>query len=426
MKIKTCKKSYDEVNMLPAGKHKKPVKQSLFWRTVLKTFSAPELNKVGFTCERVGMEKLAEDTPCLYLMNHSSFIDLKIASVILYPKQFHIITTNDGFVGKEGLMRSIGCIPTKKFITDPTLVKDMHYAIHKLNSSVLLFPEASYSFDGTATPLPQSMGKLLKMLKVPVVMIRTHGAYLRDPLYNNLQLRDVKVSAQMTYLLSVEEIEQKSVRELNDLLSEQFTFDHFREQDVQGITVNEEFRADGLHRALYKCPHCLCEGKTVGAKTKLVCNACGAEYELLENGRLSSINRETAFTYVSDWYAWERECVAKELADGTYRMEIPVKIMILKDSKAVYEVGDGSLCHNEDGFVLTGCDGKLSYKQSPESSYSLYSDYFWYEIGDMICIGDLKKQYYCFPQDDSGIVAKARLATEELYKQKVRAKNDAI
>lgn len=51
-------------------------------------------------------------------MNHSSFIDLKIASTVLYPSPLNIVCTSDGFVGKERLMRSLGCIPTRKFVTD--------------------------------------------------------------------------------------------------------------------------------------------------------------------------------------------------------------------------------------------------------------------------------------------------------------------
>ena len=34
-----------------------------------------------------------------------------------------------------------------------------------------MYPEASYSFDGTATPLPESLGKLVKKLGIPVVAI---------------------------------------------------------------------------------------------------------------------------------------------------------------------------------------------------------------------------------------------------------------
>lgn len=76
-----------------------------------------------------------------------------------------------------------------------------------------MFPEASYSFDGTATPLPESMGKCLKLLGVPVVMIRTYGAFLRDPLYNSLKLRKVDVSADVEYVLSPQEIADKTAGE---------------------------------------------------------------------------------------------------------------------------------------------------------------------------------------------------------------------
>ena len=50
--------------------------------------------------------------------------------------------------------------------------------------------------------------------------------------------------------------------------------------------------------------------------------------------------------------------------------------------------------------------------------HRLYADYFWYELGDMICIGDRDVLYYCFPQGNGDVVAKTRLAAEELYKLK--------
>ena len=91
-------------------------------------------------------------------------------------------------------------------------------------------------------------------------------------------------------------------------------------------------------------------------------------------------------------------------------------IYMLVNTVCVYKVGTGHLLHTAEGFHLTGCDGLLDYKQSPNSSYGLYSDFYWYEIGDMICVGDEKVQYYCFPRNAGNAVAKTRLAAEELYK----------
>lgn len=416
MKIKVSHQSYENVAAMPAEKPVVPKKPNIFFRTLLKAAGAGDLKAVHFSCEKEGLEKLGKKEPALILMNHSSFIDLKIASSVLYPRPFQIVCTSDGFVGKKWLMRNLGCIPTRKFVSDTNLVRSMNYSLKKLKSSVLMYPEASYTFDGTATPLPESLGKCIKFLGVPVLMFRTYGAFLRDPLYNSLQLRDTTVTAKLSYLLSPEDIEKKSASEINAILKECFTFDNFRIQQETGTKITEPFRADGLNRVLYKCPHCLAEGKMNGKGVRIGCTACGKSYKLTEDGFLEADSEDGKFNHIPDWYAWERECVRKELLAGTYRLDTNVDIYIMKGMKTIWQVGEGNLVHDECGFRLTGCNGKLSYIQSPLASYGLYADYFWYEIGDMICIGNDDMLYYCFPKGAGDIVAKTRLAAEELYK----------
>ncbi len=418
MKLKTVKKSYEEVIALPKKKHQKPLKPNLFFRSVLKAVSLPDLWATRFSCNKIGMEKLGKKEPALFLMNHSSFIDLEIAASILYPRPFNIVCTSDGFVGKHWLMRHIGCIPTNKFASDLQLLRDMNYAVKELRSSILMYPEASYSFDGTTTPLPETLGRFLKYLNVPVVMIRTYGAFSRDPLYNNLHRRKVKVSADMEYLLSPEDIKEKSAEELHEVLTKAFTLDYWRWQQENEVPIKEKFRAEGLSRVLYQCPHCGKEGMMKAKEDVIRCENCGVIYTLTEKGFLSCENAKTKFKHIPDWYRWEREEVKKSLEDGTYHLQVPVDICMMVDSYHVYSVGSGELTHTTEGFHLVGCDGKLNYAQSPIASYSVYSDFYWYEIGDIICIGDSKTLYYCFPKTDADIVAKTRLAVEELYKLK--------
>ena len=414
MKIKTKKLSWAQVQNLPRPKHKKPTRPHWLFRTVVRAASIPDLLFTHFRCERVRMEA-AGDGPWLILMNHSSFIDLEIASKLLYPKPYNIVCTSDGLVGKEWLMRQIGCIPTQKFVPDLMLIRDMLHAVREKKNSVLMYPEASYSFDGCATPLPRQLGQLLKKLDVPVVMIRTYGAFARDPLYNGLQKRKVKVSARMECILTREEIAEKSVTELDQVLDDAFTFDNFAWQKENNVRIDAPFRADGLNRILYKCAHCGAEDM-VGEGVTLTCRKCGKVWELDEYGSLAAKEGETEFAHVPDWYNWEREQVRQSILDGTYRLEADVDIGVMVDFKAIYMVGEGHLTHDENGFTLTGCDGELSYTQSPKASYGLYSDYFWYEIGDVICIGDRKCLYYCFPKGVGDVVAKTRQAAEEMYK----------
>lgn len=416
MKIKVKKMDYDEVLKQPSSKKLPPRRPSILFRTLLKLLSSSDLKATNFTYTQTGMERWGKNEPALILMNHSSFIDLKIASTVIYPRPFNIVCTSDGFVSKEWLMRRIGCIPTNKFVTDAQLVRDILYALKTNNCSVLMYPEASYSFDGTATPLPESLGKCLKLLGVPVIMIRTYGAFSRDPLYNGLRLRNVDVSCNMEYILSPEDIDNMTVDELNHKLSELFTFDNFDWQIENKVRISEPTRAEGLNRVLYKCPECLSEGSMAAKGTRISCKKCGCEYELSEYGEIIRTNGKARFSTVPKWYRWERECVKDEILYNNYKLDVPVEILMMVNTDCIYDVGEGRLVHDENGFKLTGCDGRLDYSQKPTASYSLYSDYFWYEIGDMICIGNKKVLYYCFPKCEGDIVAKTRLAAEEMYK----------
>lgn len=418
MKIKTKTLSYDEVMKLPGFTHRPPRRPLALLRAAARIAGASDLKAVNFSYTTERMEELGEG-PYLILMNHSSFIDLEIAAHMLRSAPYCIVCTTDTLVGKEWLMRGLGCIPTGKFVTDLTLLADIRHALSVEGCSVLMYPEAGYSFDGRATVLPQRLGVMLKRLDVPVVGILTEGAFTRDPLYNCLQKRDVTVTATMRGLLTREEIAQKSVEELDAVIADMFSFDNFRAQAEKDVETRESFRADGLHRILYKCAHCGAEGETEGRGTRFVCHSCGKEYEMDTLGRLHAAEGETEFSHIPDWYDWERAEVRREIEKGTYRLDTEVDISMLVDYKALYSVGSGRLVHDAEGFTLTGCDGKLSFSRSTNQCYTLNSDFFWYELGDVIGIGDTRALYYCFPKGNVS-VAKARLATEELYKMQAR------
>ena len=256
-------------------------------------------------------------------------------------------------------------------------------------------------------------------------MILSHGAFIHDPLYNGLRLRKCKITADKYTLFSPEEIKELSVDRINERIREAFSFDNLKEQFETGTRITENTRAEGLSRVLYKCPVCGKEGRMNASGVQIKCEECRSTWELTELGKMEfqgDVPENTVspklFDHIPDWFGWERSCVRQELENGTYSLDVPVHIYMIVDNKAFYEVGDGRLTHSEEGFHLTGCDGKLDFIQKPLASYSVNSDYFFYEIGDMISIGDNNALFYCFPPEEFDVVAKTRLAAEELYKIK--------
>lgn len=418
MKTKVYEKSYAEVMALPKKKHKKPIKPNMLFRTLLKLVSLPDIIATRFTCEKIGMERLGKKEPAFFLMNHSCFLDLEIVPTVLYPRPFNIVATTDAFIGKEWLMRQIGCISTNKFVTEMSLIRDMMHAVKKLRSSVVMFPEAGYSFDGRCVPLPDTLGKMVKMMGVPLCTIITRGAYLRDPLYNNLQKRKIKVKAEMKYLLSAEEIAELPAEKIQEIILKEFAFDNFAWQKENKIQIKEKFRADGLNRILYKCPHCKAEGKMVGEGTEIRCTECKKTYYMDEYGSLSAKEGKTEFSHVPDWYDWERECVRREIEAGEYSIDLPVEILMTLTDYKFYRVGEGRLRHDLGGFTLDGCDGQLHYEHKPLCAHTVNSDFYFYQIGDVVSFGNTEHLFYCFPKTEGDIVCKVRLAAEEIYKIK--------
>lgn len=413
MNIKVVKMPYEKVMELPRPKHQKPHKPNLAIATLVRILSQIDAwqTKFSYTLEN---ENSIPDEPCMILMNHSSFIDLKLASRILYPKKYQIICAADAMVGLDWILRPLGCIPTQKFVNDISLIRDIKYALGTNKSSVLMYPEAGYTFDGKCVTLPEKFGNLFKILGVPVVMITTRGAFARNPLYNGIKNRDVKVSAEVKCILSKEDLKTKSVEEIDAVIKDAFSFDNFAWQYDNKIKITENDRADGLGNLLYKCTECLSEGEMVGEGTDLYCKKCGKRYTLTEYGKLEAKEGVTKYPHIPDWYQWQRDSAEKEVDEGSYSFDENVKINMMVDYKAIYDIGQGRLVHNAEGFKLYDDKGKLLYEQKPLFAHSICVDLHWYEKGDAICIGDKNGLFYCLT-DKGYKVTKIRFAVEALY-----------
>ena len=122
------------------------------------------LNK-NYKVEKINMEGLKP--PYMVLSNHMYFIDFKLAAMATFPHRVNNVVSIDGFYRRPWLLELIGAICTRKFTLDLHLVKSISKVL-KRGDVLFMYPEARYTPCGTLAYLPESLGKLIKMNKVPV------------------------------------------------------------------------------------------------------------------------------------------------------------------------------------------------------------------------------------------------------------------
>ena len=337
------------------------------------------------------------------------------------------VVSIDGYVGKFFLLEWIGAICTRKFTMDLHLVKSIRKVLQR-GDVLSMYPEARYSPCGTTAFLPESLGKLIRMNKVPVVAVVHHGNHLYAPFWNFRNKRKVPLHTTMKLILTPEQIAGMSVDEINRTLREALDYDDYRYQKENGIRITEAYRAEGLHKVLYQCPHCLTESKMASSGSELYCTACGKRWSWREDGHLEALEGETEFNHIPDWFEWERQQVAKQIDEGTYRFEDEVQVWSLPRVYRYIPLGKAKLTHSpERGFELEGYyRGERYYiNRQPDQTNSLHVEYDFTPLKkqDYVDISTENDSFYCRPTKEN-VITKLGFATEEIYLRSVGAKRN--
>ena len=400
-----------------------PERTKWYLRPLTYLLSAPDVKKHGAIIRREGTEELKP--PYVLLCNHNAFLDFKVATMAIWPSRANYVVAIDGFIGREELLRKVGCICKRKFTNDITLVRQLKAVIDN-GDVAMIYPEARYSLCGTTAVLPASLGKLCKLLKVPVAVLICHGHHVNSPFWN-LHDRGVKpTEAEFRLLFTPEELKSTPVDELNRRIVEAFQYDDFAWQKERGIRTPYAGRAEGLHKVLYQCPHCGTEFRMRSAGTQLFCESCGKRWAMSELGELSADEGETEFSHIPDWYEWERANVRREVEEGRYSSgELPVTVDTLPNAKKFIRLGEGTMVHDMNGFTVRGTDVDGDPFEMRKPVPSLYSCHIEYEYlgkhGDCVDLNTLEDTWYIYPKDCDFAVTKMALATEELYFAHCRA-----
>ncbi len=396
---------------------KYPIRQPLLIVWLIWLLSRIMLIGKKYKIEKINMEGLKP--PYILLSNHMYFIDFELAAMATFPYRVNNVVSIDGYYRRPWLMELIGAICTRKYTMDLHLVKSINRVL-KRGDILSMYPEARYSPCGITSYLPDSLGKLIRMNKAPVVVAVHHGNYLHSPFWNFRKKRKVPMHTTFTQVLTAEQVKNMTPDEINQVVRTALEYDEYRYQKEREILIKEPFRAEGLHKVLYQCPHCMTESQMDSKGSQLFCTACGKTWDLGEDGILTATQGETEFSYVPDWFRWEREQVKQQILNDTYFFEDSVEVFSMPRCWRFEKLGKATLTHSiQDGFVLKGHYNGQDYciNRTPAQSNSLHIEYDYCYLKPLDCldVSTENDSFYCYPETKKNIVTKLAFATEILY-----------
>ncbi len=261
----------------------------------------------------ITLEKFRDqgDRPYLILLNHQTPFDQFFVGCCFSGPVYYLATEDifsNGWV--SDLIRwLVAPIPIKKQTTDIAAIKAC-LRVAREGGTLCIAPEGNRTYSGKTEYMNASIASLARKLHLPIALYRIEGGYGVEPRWSDV----VRKGAMRAYVSQVIEPEEYD-RLTNDQL-----FARIRD----GLCVNEaradgEFfhprRAEYLERAVYVCPCCgLSEFESRGAV--VTCKRCQRQVEYLPTKELRGVGFDFPFSFVNDWYEYQKDFVRKlELAD---------------------------------------------------------------------------------------------------------------
>ena len=412
---------------------RKPLRPSKFWMWLARNFAIrPRLKGRKVTVVKQNMEGIRP--PYLLFVTHASMLDFPAMYTAVAPYDANNVVAIDAIrdVG-DFLMRRLGCICKRKFVKDLHLIRNMRYCAEHYDTIVCVYPEARYSLDGTTGFLPDSLGKMCKLMNVPAVVLRLYGTFVNAPQWNKDE-QYLPIRCELECIATAEEVKTLPAEELNRRAHEALQRDDYAYQRAEGLELENPRRADGLHNILYQCPHCGKEFMMYSEGTRLWCASCGKGWQMSTLSKLTAEEGETEFSHIPDWMKWERENVRREVREGRYRFEADVTVHTLPNAKRFYDQGKGKFIQTCEGTRILctayGEEKDLYWAGTELESVHIEYDYPYRKdkykkniFGDCIDISTHDDSFWLHPIGLRDRLTKVSLATEEIYllaKEKVK------
>ena len=294
--------------------------------------------------------------PYLILSNHLTVLDPFLVG-LAFGRPIYYMASEDLSSSKYGKLITclVNPIYKAKSKSDLGAVKECIRVV-KEGGTICIFPEGNRSYDGRLCKIEESIAKMVKMLKVPVVLFNIKGGYGTDPRWAK-KARRGKSYGRVKRILSAEEIKEMSVDELYQIIIKELTVP----QVPTTLSYKSKASAEGLDRILYICPKC---GKLHQIYTEgdfIYCKACGLKVRYTEHLNFETDDKAFKFKYVSDWYQYQKDYVKTFNLDKEFTyIDEGVTLYTVEKGSVRKEVTSGQMLMNNKIISV----GKISFNLS--------------------------------------------------------------
>ena len=338
---------------ISVGKTKKP--NVLLYYTVVPILKLYYRLVYHHTIDKSAIRKVK--APYLVIAGHGSWLDYIFTSTAMFPTPMNYVGAYNFFRDRilKSIMNAMGVIPKYQFTNDLSAIRKIKYCIDQ-GRVVALFPHGCLSNDGRPGGYAVfGIAKLIKMLSVPVVALRTDGGYLTRPRWSK-KARRGRIETQASLLFTADEVKTLTAQEIYNQMTVAIYYDDYKWQRDKMIPFHGNKIAEGVEYVLYKCPKCESEFTLRSEGDRLFCMHCGNAVRMNRYLLFDPESIDTVwFDGIDRWYDYQSECLAKEIKDPSFKLNADTELQFNEASCFGYQSqGYGEVTLTRDAIVYQG------------------------------------------------------------------------
>lgn len=297
------------------------------------------------------------EPPYLVVAGHSSWLDYLITSISMFPVRMNYVGAYNFF--RDRLLKSVftfmGVIPRRQFTSDISSIKKMKYCIDQ-GRVVALFPHGCLSNEGRPGGYAVAeVAKLIRLLNVPVIALKTDGGYLTRPRWSKMS-RYGRMETNASPIITIGDIQKLSNEEIYQRLMNAISFDDYKWQRERMIPFRSKRAAEGVEYVLYKCPKCQSEFTLRSEGNRMYCISCGNAVSMNRYLLFEPENPDTVFfDGIDRWYDFQRACLEKEIESASFQLTSDTELKFAEPGKYGYQhQGHGEVRLTRDAITYAG------------------------------------------------------------------------